>query len=114
MNLALQICMKNNFKIKLTVHLKQERRIKPMQNICNYEENKNIKKLQVVITKVLKPAIKTSFLFNKTGHKINQNFITFKLHLSLTVCNINHQILKESEKLCKKSQMQSVIKLNSF
>ena len=69
--------------------------MKSMQNICNYEENKNFKKLQVVITKVLKTAIKASFLFNKKGHKINQNFTTFKLHLSLTVCNINHQIKKK-------------------
>ena len=55
-----------------------------MQNICNYEENKNIKKLQVVIAKLTKSAIKKSFfLFNKQGHKIDINFITSELHLFL-------------------------------
>ena len=53
-----------------------------MQNICNYEENNNIKKLQVVIAKLTKSAIKKSFfLFNKQGHKIDIKFITSELHL---------------------------------
>ena len=72
------------------------------KSIMNYfKKNKNIKKLQVVITKVLKPAIKTSFCLKKQGHKINKNFITLKLHLSLTVI-LNYQILNRKLKALQK------------